>query len=82
MEVTQNEPHRQILITHISFPSTSDQSKNVNESISTTTRSEQSIHKKNQKDLREGGALSPDATVLADDGGGSEVISGAFDVAH
>lgn len=32
------------------------------------------------EDLREGGALGPDRAVLADDGGGGEVV--AFDFAH
>ena len=32
--------------------------------------------------LREGRALSPDGAVVADDGGGGEVLPGAVDVAH
>lgn len=35
---------------------------------------------KNEKNLREVGALSPNTAVLADDSGGSEVVT--FDVAH
>ena len=33
-----------------------------------------------KKNLRESGALSPNAAVMADDGGGREMV--AFDIAH